>query len=50
LGNETPPGTLSQAGKKRAYPIPRAASTGYTDRLWEVADIVTALEAWEATN
>jgi hypothetical protein len=23
---------------------------GMTDRLWEIVDIVSALEAWEATN
>jgi hypothetical protein len=27
-----------------------AMAAGVTDRLWEVADIVDVLEAWEATN
>jgi hypothetical protein len=30
--------------------ITPAMAAGVTKRLWEVADMVTVLEAWEATN
>jgi hypothetical protein len=34
----------------KAHRLTPAMAAGVTDRLWEVADIVTVLEDWERTQ
>jgi hypothetical protein len=35
---------------RKTLKVTPATAAGVTDRLWEVADMLSVLEAWEANN